>query len=80
MINGAMTRDGSGFSSADQMRAVLAGTAPSGARVERRAAPATKVMAAPMFEPEQYVVAPRKHRRPMSRARKMLLARRRSSL
>jgi serine/threonine protein kinase len=65
VINGAMTRDGSGFDSADQMRAVLAGAKPR---------PATKVMAAPMFESEQYVVAPRKHRRPMSRARKLLLA------
>jgi eukaryotic-like serine/threonine-protein kinase len=64
-INGAMTRDGGGFGSAEQMRAVLAGATPR---------PATKVMAAPMFEPEQYVVAPRSHRRPMSRARKLLLA------
>jgi serine/threonine-protein kinase len=60
-----MIRDGSGFGSADQMRAVLAGAG-------RR--PATKVMAAPMFSSEQYVVAPRKHRRPMSRGRKLLLA------
>lgn len=64
-INGAMTRDGSGFDSADQMRAVLAGAKPR---------PATKVMAAPMFESDQFVVAPRRHRRPMSRGRKLLLA------
>ncbi|WP_099037681.1 serine/threonine-protein kinase [Mycobacterium neglectum] len=64
-INGAMTRDGSGFDSADQMRAVLAGAKPR---------PATKVMAAPMFESEQFVVAPRRQRRPMSRGRKLLLA------
>jgi serine/threonine protein kinase len=68
VINGAMTRDGNGFGSADQMRDVLAGT-------NRR--PATKVMAAPMFESEQseqYLVAPLRHRRPMSRGRKLLLA------
>jgi serine/threonine-protein kinase len=75
VINGAMARDGSGFDSADQMRAVLAGTVPYGRSGGTQGPrPATKVMAAPMFESEQYVVAPRKHRRPMSRARKLLLA------
>lgn len=64
VINGAIRR---GFGSADQMRAALTG-APD------RGRPATKVLAAPMLEPDQYLVAPRKHRRPMSRARKLLLA------
>jgi serine/threonine-protein kinase len=64
VINRAIGR---GFDSADQMRAALAGT-PDGRR------PATKILAAPLVESEQYLVAPRKHRGPMSRGRKLLLA------
>jgi len=75
VINGVMTRDGGGFASADQMRAALAGTAPHGHQGPTPAPrPATKVLAAPMIESEHYLVAPRKHRGPMTRRRKLLLA------
>lgn len=64
VINGAI---GGRYTSADQMRAALAGAT-------AHARPATKVLPAPMVESTHYVAAPLKRRRPMSRARKLLLA------
>ena len=66
VIDRAMARDtGRRYSSADQMRAALAGTPPS--------RPATKVLAEPVPPSTSHFVPVQARRRPMSLERKLLL-------
>jgi serine/threonine-protein kinase len=79
VIDGAMIREPSRrFTSADQMRAALAGRPPTAMSATGFAAPpgrpATKVLAEPIAPSANYFVPPRPPRKPMSRERKLIVA------
>jgi serine/threonine protein kinase len=78
VIDGAMAREpGQRFSSAEQMRSVLAGALPplvTAATAAQAPRPTTKVLAEPLAPSANYFVLPTPRRHPMSRERKLLLA------